>query len=261
MDEFSDYPQFNFNGKVVLVTGGAGGLGGFLSQAFADAGAAVAVNYRSSEGPANQLVEEITASGEQAIAIQADVTDQGRVAQMIARIVETFGQLDVLVNNAGIYPLTPFLEMPAEEWDQVLDANLRSTFVVTQAAARKMAEQGWGGAVINIASIEGINPAPGHSHYNAAKGGVIMLTKSLAAELGQHGIRVNAVSPGLIWREGLDQDWPDGVARYKEASALNRLGLPEDIADACLFLASSAASWITGINLIVDGGVMTNQIY
>jgi NAD(P)-dependent dehydrogenase (short-subunit alcohol dehydrogenase family) len=261
MDEINYHPQFNFNGKVVLVTGGASGLGRSISQAFADAGATLAINYRSSVGPANQLVEEITGRGGQALAIQADVTDQSQVAQMIAQIVETYGQLDVLVNNAGIYPLTPFLEMPAEEWDQVLEANLRSTFLVTQAFARKMAEQGQGGAVVNIASIEGINPAPGHSHYDAAKGGVIMLTKSMAAELGQHGIRVNAVSPGLIWREGLDQDWPDGVARYKEASSLKRLGLPEDIAGACLFLASSSASWITGINLIVDGGVMTNQIF
>ena len=124
-----------------------------------------------------------------------------------------------------------------------------------------MIAQGDGGAVVNIASIEGINPAPNHSHYNAAKGGVLMLTRSMANELGEQGIRVNAVSPGLIWRPGLEQDWPDGVARYQKAAPLKRLGQPEDVADACLFLASHASRWITGINLIVDGGVLTNQIY
>mgnify|MGYP001823033888 CR=1 FL=1 len=253
--------KFDFNGRVVLVTGGCSGLGAFLTQGFAFAGASVAANYHSSRDAADQLVEEITSSGGRVVAIQADVTDEAQVGEMIAQTVETFGQIDVLINNAGIYPVTPFLETSVDEWDRVLDANLRSTFLVTQATARQMAAQGDGGAVVNIASIEGINPAPGHSHYNAAKGGVIMLTKSLAAELGQHGIRVNAVSPGLLWRKGLDQDWPDGVARYKKASPLGRLGYPEDIADACLFLSSSAASWITGINLVVDGGVMTNQIY
>ncbi|MBN2043473.1 MAG: 3-oxoacyl-ACP reductase FabG [Anaerolineales bacterium] len=261
MEEFSQTPQYNFKGKVALVTGGGSGLGTTLSQSFAYAGAKVAVNYRSSAVSADQLAAEINQSGYRAVAFQADVTDEVQVNDMVSRIVEQFGRLDILVNNAGIYPLAPFLEISPEQWDQVLNANLRSTFLVTQAVSRQMVAQGTGGAVVNIASIEGIHPAPGHSHYIAAKGGVIMLTKSLAAELGPHGIRVNAVSPGLIWREGLDQDWPDGVHRYQQAAPLKRLGYPEDIAGACLFLASSAASWITGINLVVDGGVLTNQIY
>jgi NAD(P)-dependent dehydrogenase (short-subunit alcohol dehydrogenase family) len=118
-----------------------------------------------------------------------------------------------------------------------------------------------GGAIVNITSIESENPAPNHSHYNAAKGGVLMFTRASAYELAPHGIRVNAVAPGLIWREGLERDWPDGVQRWQKTAPLKRLGLPDDVADACLFLASPAARWITGASLLVDGGVMTHQIF
>ena len=117
------------------------------------------------------------------------------------------------------------------------------------------------GAIVNIASIEAQNPAVAHSHYDAAKSGIVMYTRAAAQELGRQGIRVNAVSPGLIWRDGLDTDWPDGVARYLRAAPLSRLGRPDDVADACLFLASSGARWITGANLVVDGGVLTNTVY
>jgi NAD(P)-dependent dehydrogenase (short-subunit alcohol dehydrogenase family) len=151
--------------------------------------------------------------------------------------------------------------MTTEEWDRVIDNNMRTTFLCTQAAAQQMIAQGHGGAIINIASIEGESPAPMHSHYNAAKGGILMHTAAAAQELGSHTIRVNAVSPGLIWRPGLDEDWPDGVSRYQKSAPLGRLGLPSDVADACLFLASPAARWITGINLRVDGGVLTSQTY
>jgi len=252
---------FDFSGKTVLVTGGGSGLGAVLSRRFAQGGASVAVNYHRSEDAAARTVAEIEAQGGHAAAIQADVTDEDQVGQLIARTVAAFGRLDVLVNNAGIYPHSPLLELDPGEWDRVIDTSLRSTFLCTQAAARQLIAQRTGGAIVNIASIEGINPAPGHSHYNAAKGGLIMATRSMANELGEHGIRVNAVSPGLLWREGIDQEWPAGVSRYRQAAPLGRLGRPAEVADACLFLASPAARWITGINLIVDGGVMTNQIY
>jgi NAD(P)-dependent dehydrogenase (short-subunit alcohol dehydrogenase family) len=124
-----------------------------------------------------------------------------------------------------------------------------------------MIAQGEGGAVVVITSIEAENPAPSHSHYNASKGGALMFTRAAASELGPHGIRVNAVAPGLMWTEGIEQGWPDGVARFRRAAPLGRLGMPEDVADACLFLCSPAARWITGASLTVDGGVMTHQVF
>jgi 3-oxoacyl-[acyl-carrier protein] reductase len=152
--------------------------------------------------------------------------------------------------------------MSEADWRAVIDANLTSVHLMSQAAARRMAAQApQGGAIVNIASIEATNPAPGHAHYGAAKAAVVMHTRSAAAELGRHGIRVNCVSPGLIDREGLAEAWPAGVRRYLDAAPLGRLGLPTDIADACLFLASPAARWITGVELVVDGGVLTSQVY
>jgi NAD(P)-dependent dehydrogenase (short-subunit alcohol dehydrogenase family) len=152
--------------------------------------------------------------------------------------------------------------MSEEEWDRVVDTNLKSVFLGTQAAARQMKGQDPpGGAIVNIASIEGESPAPLHSHYNAAKAGVIMHTRAAALELGPHGIRVNSVSPGLIWRPGIEEDWPEGVEHWQQAAPLTRLGRPEDVADACLFLASPAARWITGANLRVDGGVLSRPAF
>jgi NAD(P)-dependent dehydrogenase (short-subunit alcohol dehydrogenase family) len=199
--------------------------------------------------------------GGKAITVRADVTRQAEAERLMAQSVEKLGGIDVLINNAGTYPVASLLEMTEEEWGQVLGANLGSAHFCTQAAARQMIRRGRGGAIVNIASIEAESPAPGHSHYNAAKAGLLMHTRAAAQELGRQGIRVNAVSPGLIWRDGLDQDWPDGVARYKKAVPLGRLGQPDDVADACLFLASPAARWITGANLVVDGGVMTNTVF
>lgn len=251
----------DFTGKVAIVTGSGSGLGTGIALRFGQAGAAVIVNYRSSAAGAAAVVKQIQAAGGQALAVQADVTKKAEVDQLIGQTVEAFGRLDVLVNNAGLYPLNSLLEMTEADWDMVLDSNLRSTFLCTQAAARQMIAQGQGGAIVNIASIEGENPAPLHSHYNAAKGGTIQYSASVANELGLYGIRVNTVSPGLIWREGIEEAWPDGVNRFLKASPLGRLGRPEDIGDACLFLASPAARWITGANLRVDGGVMTKQIF
>jgi len=251
----------DFTGKTVIVTGSGSGLGQGIAQRFAEAGAQVVVHYRASAEGAQAVVKQIIDKGGRALAVQGDLSKDADAARLVQEVVAAFGRVDVLINNAGVYPLASVLEMTGAQWDEVIDANLRSAFLCTQAAAKQMVAQGGGGAIVNITSIEAENPAPLHSHYNAAKAGVLMFTRASAAELAVHGIRVNAVAPGLIWREGLEQAWPDGVQRWLKTAPLQRLGLPEDVADACLFLASPAARWITGASLTVDGGVMTHQIF
>jgi NAD(P)-dependent dehydrogenase (short-subunit alcohol dehydrogenase family) len=251
----------DFAGRVVLVTGAALGIGRGIAARFAEAGAIVAVHYHTSAPQAQALADQISAGGGQAAAFQADVTSAPEVTQLIAQVVARFGRIDVLVNNAARQTLAGLLEMEPGEWDAMMTTNLRGVFLCTQAAARQMVAQGAGGAIINITSIGGEHPAPRHSHYNASKSGIEMHTRAAANELGPHAIRVNAVAPGLIWRDGLDQAWPDGVARWQQAVPLGRPGMPEDVADACLFLASPAARWISGISLRVDGGVMSSPIY
>lgn len=251
----------DYSGKVVIITGAGSGLGSGVAQRFSEAGAAVIVNYYRSADSAEKLVTNITDRGGRAVPVQADVSQSEDVERLITSTLDQFRKLDVIVNNAGIYPSSTLVEMTPEEWDLVIDTNLRSVFLCTQAAARQMISQGEGGAIINIASIEGENPAPMHSHYNASKAGVIMHTRTAAQELGKYRIRVNSVLPGLIWAPGLEQNWPEGVQRWEASAPLNRLGQAEDVADACLFLASPAARWITGAELRVDGGVMTNQVF
>lgn len=251
----------DFQGRVVMVTGGSGGLGQGIAQRFAQAGAQVVVQYHANRDDALAVVRRIEAAGGQALALLADLTQEGPVSSLVEQAVARYGRVDALINNAGIYPQAPLVDMPLAQWDAVINANLRSAFLCTQAVARQMIRQGEGGAIVNITSIEAENPAPQHSHYSASKAGVFMMTRAAAAELGRFNIRVNAVAPGLIWREGLEQSWAEGVARYLAAAPLGRLGRPEDVADACLFLASAGARWITGASLTVDGGVMTNQVY
>jgi NAD(P)-dependent dehydrogenase (short-subunit alcohol dehydrogenase family) len=252
---------FDLSGKVALITGSGSGIGSGIAARFAEAGASVMLHYHTSADGAEALAGQIRALGGRSATSAADVTSPENVTRLVESTVETFGKLDILINNAGIYPLAGVTQMSVEAWDEVLDADLKSVFLCTQAAARQMIAQGSGGAIVNITSIEAENPAPLHSHYNAAKGGVLMYTRAAAYELGPYHIRVNAVAPGLIWKDGLDQSWPDGVARYLATAPLRRLGQPEDVADACLFLASPAARWITGASLTVDGGVLTHQIF
>lgn len=256
LDSPSVRDLFDFHGRVALITGSGRGIGRGIAARFAAAGAAVAVHYKTSRTGADELVSQIRAQGGQAQAFCADLNQPEQAASLCSAAAGAFGRLDFLINNAGSFFTRSIFEMQPQEWDSVLGDNLRSLFLCTQAAGKIMAAQG-GGAMVNIASIEGLTPAPGHSHYDAAKAGVIMLTRSAAQEFGPLGIRVNAVSPGLIWREGIETQWPEGVQAWRAAAPLGRLGTPDDVADACLFLCSPGARWITGINLVLDGGAST----
>ncbi|MBM7169241.1 glucose 1-dehydrogenase [Streptomyces sp. G44] len=243
------------DGRVALVTGASGGVGAGIARRFAQAGAAVVVHYRRGEARARELVGRIEAAGGAAVALSADLTREEECHRLVEAAYAWRGRLDALVNNAGVQPLRDLADMTAAEWRGLSEANVTSAFCCTQAAADLMARQDGGGTVTHIASIEGSHPAPGHAHYSASKAALIMFARSAALEYGPRGIRVNSVSPGLIDRPGLAEEWPQGVERWGRAAPLGRLGRPEDIGDACVFLASDAASWITGTDLVVDGGV------
>ncbi|MFK0250561.1 SDR family NAD(P)-dependent oxidoreductase [Amycolatopsis azurea] len=249
--------MLDLTGTTTLVTGASGGIGGGIALRFAEAGSAVAVHYHRDEASALAVIERVEAAGGTAAAFAADLTDDGECRRLVAAAAAWTGRLDTLVNNAGVQPVEPLPEMSAESWRAVLDANLTSAFSCTQAAAEVMD----GGSVVHIASIEADRPAPGHAHYSSAKAALVMHARAAALEYGPRGLRVNAVSPGLIDRAGLGDAWPDGVRRWEQAAPLGRLGTPEDIANACLFLASPLASWITGHNLTVDGGVSTHPTW
>jgi NAD(P)-dependent dehydrogenase (short-subunit alcohol dehydrogenase family) len=249
-----------FKDIVVLVTGAGRGIGLGIGKAFAAAGAKVVFHYHTSQQTAEETLKQIRRQGGEAISLQADITHPEEVEHLFSAVKSAFGQLDVLINNAGTYPINSLLDLKADEWDAVINSNLRSVFLCTQAAGHMMKIRK-SGSIISLASIEGNFPTVNHAHYCAAKAGVIQFTKTAARELGCYNIRVNAISPGLIHRPGLEQDWPEGVARWQKNTPLARLGTPQDIANACLFLASPAASWITGVNLPVDGGASTSPAF
>jgi len=248
----------DFSGKTVLVTGASGGIGAGTARRFAEAGANIAVHYRGDKEGADALVDELIEGGSKARAFHAELTDADSVAALMKAITAHFGSLDVAVNNVGIFPNATVKDMTLDEWRTMMAVNTDTVFLCTQQAAAQMKN---GGAIINIASIAGMNAGPAHAHYNSSKAAVIMFTQSAAQEYAEAGIRVNAVSPGLISRDGIREAWPEGVERWESQAPLKRMGEVSDIADACLFLASPAARHITGINLPVEGGVMASPIY
>ncbi|HTW28509.1 MAG TPA: glucose 1-dehydrogenase [Acetobacteraceae bacterium] len=247
----------DFRDRVVLVTGASGGIGAGVARRFGEAGAAVVVHYRSDRAGAERVVAGI---GARALAVHADLTVDAELEAMVDAAMARFGRIDALINNAARQTHAPLLEMPTAEFDAMMAANLGGAFRCTQAVARRMRAQG-GGAIVNIASISGLEPAFTHAHYCTSKAGLLMFTRAAALELGPLGIRVNAVAPGLIWREGLDQAWPEGVARWLAHAPLGRVGRDDDVADACLFLCSPAARFVTGAVLTVDGGVTAHPSY
>ncbi|MBT7949995.1 MAG: SDR family oxidoreductase [Gammaproteobacteria bacterium] len=250
----------DFSAKTVVVTGASQGIGAGIARRFAEAGANVVVHYRGSKEGANKVVESISKNGGHALALQAELSNQEECKRLVTETVKAFGGLDVLVNNAGVFPNVSLMEMSLDDWRAMYSANVETAMLCTQAAAHQMKEAG-GGAIVNMGSTSALNPAIDHSHYSSAKAAVVMFTRSAAQELGQYNIRVNTVSPGLIAREGLEENWPDGVARWQKQAPLGRMGEPEDVADGCLFLASPAARWISGQNLVLDGGMLSSMIY
>ena len=250
----------DLDGRVALVTGVSRGIGGHIARGFAAAGAAVVAQYRSDAAYAEALVAEIVAGGGQAVAIAADLSTEAACEAVVAATVDAFGRLDALVNNAGVQPVMPLADMTLADWSAVVDLNLGATFACTQAAARVMSTAG-GGSITHIASIEGSQPAYGHAHYAASKAAMIMHARAAAIEYGPRGVRVNTVSPGLIHRAGIEATWPSGVARWLAAAPLGRLGQGSDVADACVFLASPMAAFITGHDLVVDGGMSAHPTW
>lgn len=251
----------DLSGQAVLVTGASRGIGQGIALRFAEAGARVLVGYKSNQAGAQSTVQQIEAQGGTAIALAGDVGTRAGADTLVQGCIEHFGRIDGLVNNAGIYPMQGLLDMSDDEWRGTVDANLTSVFVMTQVAARAMIAAGIQGSIVNISSIEGSAPAPAHSHYTSTKAAVNMHTRSAALELGDKGIRVNAVAPGLTEYPELATLWPEGVQRYKDSSALGRLVQREEVADACLFLASTAASGLTGACLTVDAGVSASPMF
>lgn len=239
---------------VALVTGASRGIGRAIALQLAADGCAVAVNFASSSSKADEVVAEIQASGGSAVAIQADVSDPDAVANLFSTASDELGPVTVLVNNAGITDDGLVLRMSPEQWDRVVNTNLRSVFLCTKAALRSML-RAKSGRIINISSISGISGNSGQGNYAAAKAGVIGFTKSVAKEVGSRGITVNAIAPGFIQTDMTEALGETVTSAVSEQVVLGRLGLPEEVASAVGYLASEGASYITGQTIVIDGGL------
>ena len=243
-------------GKVALVTGGSRGNGRAIAIGFAREGADVAVNYKSHVDEALSAVEGIRALGRKAIAVQADCSNSAQVAAMVDKVAEEFGRIDVLVSNAGILRRTPFLEITEDEWDWIMDVNLKGCFLVGQAVASRMVKQK-GGVIINVSSVGAVNSGLNVAHYNTSKAGVSQLTRNMAFELAGHGIRVNSLCPGLIETDINRKDLAHAGFRNARLASIpmKLIGSPEDLVGSAVYLACDDSCLVTGIQLFVDGGV------
>lgn len=241
-------------GKIALITGAGKGIGAAIARKMSEQGATVIINYSHSKEAAANVMEEILSSGGQAEIYPCDVSDDEAVKTMIADIVKKHGRLDILVNNAGVTKDGLLMRMKPEDFDRVINVNLKGTFHCIQNATRIMMKQRYG-RIINISSVVGLYGNAGQANYAASKAGIIGLTKAAAKELGSRGITVNAIAPGFIQTEMTDILNEDLKNNMINAITLGRFGQPEDIANAALFLASDQASYMTGQVLCIDGGI------
>jgi 2-deoxy-D-gluconate 3-dehydrogenase len=260
---------FDLTGKTAVVTGGSVGIGRAIAERLAEAGAAVVIaDVDTVHG--DEVTKELTGQGRKAVFARTDIRNLAEIDHTVETALKAFGSLDILVNNAGIFPFMPVLDLTEASWDQVLDTNLKGSFFFAQKAAKKMVESGRGGRIINIVSIDALHPTGNLAHYDSSKGGLVMLTKSLALEWGRYGILVNAIAPGGIQTPGAAQATstmvqasglqPEQLAdlgkTFTARIPLGRQGDPDEIATVALFLAGEAARYITGETIVVDGGYL-----
>jgi NAD(P)-dependent dehydrogenase (short-subunit alcohol dehydrogenase family) len=259
---------FDLSGKGAVVTGAAFGVGLGIARRLAEAGAGVLIADVNAEA-AKQAVERLASQGFKAAWVRCDVAKSSEVKAAMQTAVSTLGNLSILVNNAGIYPFKPIFDMTEADWDEVIDINLKGAYLCAQEASRHMVRQGRGGCIINIGSTSSVQPSffPGLVHYAAAKGGLLLLTKSLAKELAPYGIRVNIIAAGGIdprlteqSRTGLSiGEGPVKAGKeFLQRVLLGRMGRPDDIGTVALFLASEASSYMTGSLIVVDGGYLVS---
>ena len=242
-------------GKVAVVTGASKGIGASIAKHLAAEGASVVVNYASSKAGADKVVSEITAQGGKAVAVQGDVAKKSDIEHLFAETKKSYGHVDVLVNNAGVYEFAPIEQVTEEHFHKQFNVNVLGLLLTTQEALKHFPSSG--GSIINISSVAGIHPVPAASVYSATKAAVDAVTKSLARELGPRQIRVNSINPGMIETEGLHSAGIHGSDFQKQIEAntpLGRIGQPQNIATVATFLASSDSGWITGETFLVSGG-------
>lgn len=260
------FGPFGMDGRRTIVTGAAMGIGRAIAARFVDAGADVLLVDLDARA-VERAADELRGAAGKVESLAVDIAHDDADAVVIGRAVDAFGGVDVLVNNAGIYPQVPLLEMSVEMLDRVLAVNLRSLMLFSRAAARQMLEQGTGGSILNIASIDSLHPSMvGLAAYDTSKGGVWMFTKSLALELAPHGIRVNAIAPGGISTEGTkkplegsgltSEEQAAVMERFAASVPMGRIGDPDEIALGAVFVSSDAASYMTGSLLVIDGGAL-----